>query len=236
MLLDIKERYSMVNGPRRHQLKSQYTALRQKGITVVAYYNKFIALWDALHGIVDMTCGCNCSVAPKIRELADIEKTHDFLTGLDDDDYGATRGQILNMEPLPTLNKEFSLITQQESHKNIVRGHDDKSDIVFFAVQSTAPHTMERESKIASDSSVVSCTYCGRDGHTYDECYHRIGFPNRGRGRGRGNNQGGRGRGRGSAGQEQTHATANATQASRNIETAATDSCFPTHHNSWIEQ
>lgn len=43
------------------------------------------------------------------------------------------------MDPFPTLNKAFSLYTQEERHKAIVRDRDDKTDAMSFVVHSTAP-------------------------------------------------------------------------------------------------
>lgn len=91
MWTDLKERYFVVNGPHIHQLKTEYTTLRQKGMTVVTYYNKFKALWDELYSGEDITCGCTCDAAAKLRARMERDKTHDFLMGLDDEQYGPIR-------------------------------------------------------------------------------------------------------------------------------------------------
>ncbi|KAL2899670.1 Dihydroorotase [Bienertia sinuspersici] len=194
MWKDIKERYATQNGPRINQLKSEYQTLRQKGMSVVTYYNKFKALWDELYGSDDVTCGCTCAASSKIKDCAEREKTHDFVLGLEDDQYGALRTQILSMEPFPSLNKAFALVTQEARHKTIVRSRDDKAEIVSFAVNSPTPAP---RSTNTIPPSPITCTYCGRTGHDYEVCYRRVGFPPghpRGRGRGRVN-----GRGRGSS-------------------------------------
>lgn len=101
MWIDLKERYSIVNGPRINQLKSEYHLLRQKGMSMVAYYNKFKSLWDELYGSEDLTCGCVCAAAAKLRARVENDKTHDFVMGLDDDDYAALRTQIFEYGSLP---------------------------------------------------------------------------------------------------------------------------------------
>lgn len=75
MWIDLKERYCIMNGPRIHQLNTEYHNLRQKGINVVSYYNKFKALWDELYGFEDLTCGCTFTAASKIRARIEVEKT-----------------------------------------------------------------------------------------------------------------------------------------------------------------
>ncbi|XP_021735390.1 uncharacterized protein LOC110702054 [Chenopodium quinoa] len=197
MWVDLKERYSTVNGPRINQLKSQYHLLRQKGMNIVSYYNKFKELWDLIYGSEDVTCGCTCAAAPKLRARAETEKILDFVMGFDDEQYGPLRTQILSMDPFPTLNKAFSLATQEERHKDIIRARDDKTDAMSFAVQA-ATHTPSKQSIPPAITPMV-CTHCGRQGHEVQFCYQLHGYPSNSRGRGRGRGSG-RGRGGGQAG------------------------------------
>ena len=46
--IDIKERFSVANGPRIQQLKAELAECKQKGMTIVAYYGKFKKLWEEL--------------------------------------------------------------------------------------------------------------------------------------------------------------------------------------------
>ncbi|XP_074298411.1 uncharacterized protein LOC141629285 [Silene latifolia] len=179
---DLKERYSTTNGPRINQLKSEYHNFRQKELSVVSYYNKFKGLWDELYGSVDVTCGCTCSFATKLRARAAEEQVHDFVLGLNDDKYNTLRTQILSMDPIPTINKAFSLATQEERHKSIVRDRDDKTEAMSFAVQASSSSSTPPQ---APAPAPLTCTFCTKPGHDYEHCYQRIGYPNRGRGRGR---------------------------------------------------
>ena len=106
---DLKERNTVMNGPRIHQLKTNYHTLHQKGMNVVTYYNMFKA------GI-------------------ERDKTHDFLLRLNDEQFGALRTQILGLDPFPTLNIAFAMVSQEERHQSIVRSRDDKSKVLSFDV------------------------------------------------------------------------------------------------------
>ncbi|VFQ91263.1 unnamed protein product [Cuscuta campestris] len=170
--LDLKTRYSTINEPRIYQLENELQNLRQKGQTVVVYYNQFVTLWNKLYGIEDPTCGCACLAAAKLRANAEKAKTRKFLLGLDDEQFGTLRGQILGTQPLADLNKAFYLISQEERHRSVVRARDDHTDAMAFA----APRT---------GSNPYQCTNCGKQGHTADRCYLIIGFPSSVRGRGR---------------------------------------------------
>ncbi|GJR73546.1 retrovirus-related pol polyprotein from transposon TNT 1-94 [Tanacetum coccineum] len=45
---DIKERFSVANGPRIQQLKSELAGYRQEGLSIVSYYGKLKVIWDEL--------------------------------------------------------------------------------------------------------------------------------------------------------------------------------------------
>jgi len=60
---DIKERFSVANGPRIHQLKADLASCKQAGMDIAAYYRKLKVLWDELanHEQIPL-CSCNgCS-------------------------------------------------------------------------------------------------------------------------------------------------------------------------------
>ncbi|VFQ75998.1 unnamed protein product [Cuscuta campestris] len=130
---DVKARYSTVNEPHIYQLENELQNLHQKGQTVVVYYNQFVTIWNKLYGMDDPTCGCKCEAATQLKDRAEKSKTRKFLLGLDDEQFGSIRGQILGTQPLVDLNKAFYLITQEERHKNAVRARDDHTDAMAFA-------------------------------------------------------------------------------------------------------
>ncbi|XP_045810011.1 uncharacterized protein LOC123904381 [Trifolium pratense] len=65
--LDIKERFSVVNGPRIQQLKLDLARCKQDGMSVVTYYGKLKLLWDDLANydqIPVCSCGrCKCDIS-----------------------------------------------------------------------------------------------------------------------------------------------------------------------------
>uniref|UniRef100_A0A3Q7IDS2 Reverse transcriptase Ty1/copia-type domain-containing protein n=1 Tax=Solanum lycopersicum TaxID=4081 RepID=A0A3Q7IDS2_SOLLC len=185
---DITAKYGGTNSPRSWQLKSDLQMLRQRGQYVVSYYNQFITIWNQLYGSIDPTCGCICPVAARMRQ----EKTHAFLLGLDDAQFGATRSQIFGTRPLPVLNEAYYLVSQEERHKSIVRNRDDHTDGLAFAVETQSTPPLK-----------YKCTHCRKNGHSAEWCFLLIGFPSGGR-RGRRGGRGGR-RGRGPpSGREQS--------------------------------
>ncbi|GAA0144176.1 hypothetical protein LIER_04690 [Lithospermum erythrorhizon] len=74
MSLTKYECYDIINGPRINQLKTKYHTLRQKGMYVVSFYNKFKAIWEELYGSKDATCGCICPAAALLKERFELGK------------------------------------------------------------------------------------------------------------------------------------------------------------------
>ncbi|KAG4136954.1 hypothetical protein ERO13_D07G041350v2 [Gossypium hirsutum] len=78
------------------------------------------------------------------------------------------------LDPLPTINKAFSMVIQQE------RQLLDPSSTVFSsnAVRQSSKRPSQASSR-SSDSKTDTrkCTFCGGLRQTVDTCYHKNGFP-----------------------------------------------------------
>ncbi|KAJ4755428.1 Retroelement pol polyprotein-like [Rhynchospora pubera] len=201
---DLRERFSVKNAPRIHQLKADIAAAKQQGQSVVAYYTRLKGMWDELSNYsrvpVCKCKGCTCDAAAELVKEREEEKTRQFLMGLDDSVFGTVRSNILSMEPLPSLNKVYAVVIQEERHRSMARSQDEKNQVVSFAVQASKPRDMSNR---AIMNERPMCTHCGKTGHEVTQCFEIVGFPEGwgrgGRGNGHGGRNGGRGRGRGHA-------------------------------------
>ena len=78
---------------------------------------------------------CTCGVAKKMAKMVEDDKVHQFLMGLDDESFSTIRRQILALEPLPSIDKIFNMVQQEEDHKKVMTERDHKHDTVAaFAV------------------------------------------------------------------------------------------------------
>jgi hypothetical protein len=115
---DIKERFAVVNGPRIQQLKAELVECKQKGLAIVTYYGKLKKLWEELANydqIPACKCGlCTCNISSVLQKKREEEKIHQFLMGLDDTLFGTVRSNLLAQDPLPTLNKIYATLVQEE--------------------------------------------------------------------------------------------------------------------------
>ncbi|WVZ23544.1 hypothetical protein V8G54_002088 [Vigna mungo] len=171
---DIKERFSVANGQRIHQLKSELAGCKQGGMTIVAYYGKLKILWDELANydqITVCTCtGCTCDIPTKLEKRREEGKVHQFLMGLDDGIYGTVRSSLLTSDPLPSLNRVYSIIIQEERVRMITRAQEERGEIVGLAA-----HAKGRNRGETKDKSQI-CRNCGRTGHDVNACFQLIGY------------------------------------------------------------
>ncbi|XP_012830557.1 PREDICTED: uncharacterized protein LOC105951653 [Erythranthe guttata] len=175
---DLRQRFSIGNGPRVHQLKADLAVCKQRGQTVVAYYGRLKMMWDELVNYDPIpTCrcnGCKYDISVTLERKREEERVHQFLMGLDDMVYGTVRSNILSMEPLPNMNRAYAMIVQEERHRNIARSKEDRGDAVGFAAQ-LGPNV--RVAAIRGKEKLITCGQCGKSGHESNACYQVIGYP-----------------------------------------------------------
>ncbi|XP_078171460.1 uncharacterized protein LOC144565545 [Carex rostrata] len=135
---DLREHFSVGNAPRIYQLKADIAAAKQQGQSIVAYYTRLKSMWDELSSYsrvpVCKCGGCKCNVTTELFKQREDEKVHQFLMGLDDSVFGTVRTNILSMDPLPNLSKIYSMVVQEERHRSVARGKEERSEAVGFVV------------------------------------------------------------------------------------------------------
>jgi hypothetical protein len=160
---DIKERFSVANGPRVQQLKAELADCKQKGLTIVAYFGKLKKLWEELANYEQFPvckCGkCTCNLGGIFEKKREEEKTHQFLMGLDDAVYSTVRSNLFAQDPLPGLNKVYSTLAQEERVRTMVRGKEERNEVMSFAVQSSKTHV-----KTNAKDKNIRCKCCNRTG------------------------------------------------------------------------
>jgi len=134
---DIRNLFSLVNGPRIHQIKSNLVECRQEGISIVNYYKKLKQLWDALANY-DQPCkcgGCTYDLGSILDKKREEERVDTFLMGLDDIVYDTVHSNILAHNQLPNLNKFNSILIQEERVQTMARGKEDIGEVMTFTIR-----------------------------------------------------------------------------------------------------
>ena len=98
-----------------------------------------------------------------------------FLMGLNET-FTQVRGQILLMDPMPHIDRVFSLLRQEERQRSIGQlnvPHVESTALLCKSkpIRSTPPkQNFQKRDK-------PTYTYCGFIGHTVDKCYKVYGYP-----------------------------------------------------------
>ncbi|CAL8150564.1 unnamed protein product [Prunus armeniaca] len=190
---DLRERFSQSNAPRIFQLQRETSYLTQDQLSVAAYYTKLKGLWDELASYTDSST-CTCATH------GDLNKLMQFLMGLNES-YSAVRGQILLMNPLPSVRQAYASISQEEKQRTLgaSRAVAGTSDTAAMAVRTGRPNqnrstnredrridrtdqnrsqTSTRDDRRAGSSrNRPHCTHCDDDGHRIDTCWKLHGYP-----------------------------------------------------------
>ncbi|KAF8389291.1 hypothetical protein HHK36_025984 [Tetracentron sinense] len=130
---DLKERFSRINSVHLFHVEEAIHDCKQDNMTIGAYYTKLKGLWDEQDTFCSIPT-CTCGTVKEVLQFQQSQKTMKFLMGLNEA-YTAVRGQILLMDPLPTVNKAHSLIIQDERQRAVSKGSAPVSDITAFADQ-----------------------------------------------------------------------------------------------------
>ncbi|XP_052736590.1 uncharacterized protein LOC108336976 [Vigna angularis] len=105
-----------------------------------------------------------------------------FLKGLNDS-YNTVKTQILLMDPLPNINRVFSLIMQQERQEKhnsvdtkVLANVTDKSS-QWKGQGRGSGFCGQGRGRGRNPNYGKQCSYCNKMNHTIDECYSKHGYP-----------------------------------------------------------
>ena len=108
---------------------------------------------------------CTCGGLQPILDHFHSEQVMQFLMGLNDQ-FTQVRAQILLMEPIPSINRVFSLVIQKERQRSIGSSLDNNTDAQLAFATKVAPQKDKGQKKDRPISA-----HCGIPGHTIDKCF-----------------------------------------------------------------
>jgi len=146
-------------------------------MTIVNYYGKLKTIWDELEMYeLILTCSCKackCEISKKLQQRREDEHVHQFLLGLDIV-YGTARLNLLATDPLPSLNRIYSTLVQEERLRSMARAVDEHRDVMALMVQTLA----RGKGRVNSKDTTMVCFYCNHAGQNSSNCFQVIGCPN----------------------------------------------------------
>ena len=84
------------------------------------------------------TAECTCGALRSILEHFQSEQVMQFLMGLNEQ-FAQVRAQILLIEPIPLINKVFSLVIQEERQHWVGSSSNNNNDAQFAFATKVAP-------------------------------------------------------------------------------------------------
>jgi hypothetical protein len=168
---ELRERFSQGDLIRISELQQEIYALQQDSRSVTKFYSDLKVLWEELElylPIPTCTCWnrCTCEAMRLARHNHTLLHTIRFLTSLNDN-FSTIKSQILLMEPLPPINKVFSMVLQHERQGNFSSLDDSK------ALVNDARSGKSYSSATSKPSRLFS--FCGKDNHTVENCFKKHG-------------------------------------------------------------
>ena len=153
--------------PRIAELQEEIYALKQGSQSVTDYFTGLKSLWEELDNYRPLST-CTCSAKSYHQQDFIIW----FLKGLDER-FTVVRSQVLLMDPLPSVNRIFSMVIQHERQNpntfSVLEDTTDNRRPPFGRGRGAPAGGRGQSNKV--------CTYCGRTGHTIDVCYAKHGYP-----------------------------------------------------------
>ncbi|KAK9683488.1 hypothetical protein RND81_10G144600 [Saponaria officinalis] len=190
---ELDERFNQSNAPFLYQLRKNASQIVQGETSVTEYYSRLKVVWEdirSLDPLPECSCGvlatCTCNLLKKVVDRDNKNNLIDFLMGLDRK-FEHLRGQILAMDPLPSVNQAFAKVHQAEVQKSITVSDlvPDMDSVAMAASQQhssgqfidnhtrgyTVGNTWKRDGKKPKMDRPYYCDHCHKSGHTRDFCW-----------------------------------------------------------------
>ncbi|XP_071717951.1 uncharacterized protein [Rutidosis leptorrhynchoides] len=186
---ELQENYSQLDGHIIYQLTNNIAQLKQTDCTVEIYYQKLKGIWDKLDALESpyaCTCQCNCENGRTNGERYQRKRLMQFLMGLDEC-YANIRGQLLLLQPLPTIAKAYGMIKQEEKQREnhsikatnsvALLSYTNNRNYNSSANRWTSNKTASTYERRSPFKKGIFCGNYGLEGHNKEECYKIVGYP-----------------------------------------------------------
>ncbi|KAL0319642.1 UNVERIFIED_CONTAM: hypothetical protein Sradi_5225700, partial [Sesamum radiatum] len=128
---ELEARYGESDGPLVYKIRREISSITQGNSSVTTYYTNLKQYWDELICLKPPAmCSCGQCVCDSNRvKQEEIEENHlmQFLMGLSEP-YDNIRSQILVLDPLPSVNKAYSMILRVERQRRVNMEYADVNE------------------------------------------------------------------------------------------------------------
>lgn len=115
-------------------MRAEINNLKQGNKPVLDYFTELRGLWEELNShrpIPSCTCAqqCRCDAMRSAREFRLEDQIIQYLTGLNEK-FSVIKTQDLLLDPLPSINKVYSMVVQEESNNIFVLSQPDSNSTI----------------------------------------------------------------------------------------------------------
>nr|XP_016508986.1 PREDICTED: uncharacterized protein LOC107826512 [Nicotiana tabacum] len=158
----LEQRFGRSNGAKLYHLQKELSGLVQGNSNIAAYFTKLKRLWDELDALnVIICCSRVCVYEGKTKLTKSLEDQRliQFLMGLNDI-YAQARGNILVMNPLPSMDVAYSLLLHDENQREVyANAHFNSESVSFMA----AGEAKQPNSQLLADFAAFMITGQGKN-------------------------------------------------------------------------
>ncbi|KAF7807365.1 uncharacterized protein G2W53_039526 [Senna tora] len=182
--LELEEKFGATGKSHIYDLRKQLIQMMQGTDSLALYSNKQKKLIDELNCLDPkdpcICNGCSCGGYKKLVNSVASNDTYSFLRGLNET-YSNTVSTILLMEPLPSYNKVYSLVSRIEAQRTV-----GVSNNVVIEASALAAKAIEQVKNTYNSSSKKKdygkkgdrfCVHCNKPGHLEEACFKKHGYP-----------------------------------------------------------
>ena len=139
---DLHDRFAQSDAIRISDLQEEISSLKQGNMSVIEYFIHLKILCDELNNLRPLpTCvclpQCSCNVLDIIRNYVHQDHVIKFLKGLTGS-FSTVKSQILLMDPIPSINRIYSLTLQHE--RQISSSNDGFFELVVLYARRGNPN------------------------------------------------------------------------------------------------
>ncbi|KAF7843553.1 Retrovirus-related Pol polyprotein from transposon TNT 1-94 [Senna tora] len=184
---ELEERFGTSCGPQLYHIQREMVTTEQGTNTVTKYWNRLHKWWDEwtrLSPSPRCHCGkCTCEVNKRLEEKESSSRLMQFLMGLSQS-FDALRGQILNLDPMPAVNRAYNMAIQLERQREVNLNYGGNSlgtnisegaEMVMLTKGARNEGNRRRETK--EEKYAKYCEHCHMNGHLKDTCFKLQGYP-----------------------------------------------------------
>ncbi|XP_019234774.1 PREDICTED: uncharacterized protein LOC109215209 [Nicotiana attenuata] len=179
-----KEQFDKVNGSRLYYLHKEIFTMTQGICSVSTYFTKLRDLLAEYDSILPPPA------AAEYVEQLEYQRLLQFLMGLSDS-FEQARSQILLMPTLPSINKAYAMVVQDESRRMITGVNYGNAGNIEPTALFTAQLGIKQRRNYSLECDfchlkghtrkdcykLMKCDFCNETGHLKDKCYKIVGYP-----------------------------------------------------------